>query len=106
MRVNRCKTCGFSSTTKSQFGHGMESGEYFHDPSLYRCLEGRVIYLTVTRSNICYAVHILSQFMQAPKQERYKATITVVKYLMGHLGKGILIPRECDIMIREYSDSN
>jgi len=41
------------------------------DPSRYKHLVGRLIYLTITRPELCYAVHILSQFMKEPKEEQY-----------------------------------
>jgi len=38
----------------------MAQGKALDDPSRYRRLVGRLIYLTITRPELCYAVHILS----------------------------------------------
>ena len=38
-------------------------GESLSDATLYRQLVGSLIYLTVTRPNISYAVHVVGQFM-------------------------------------------
>jgi hypothetical protein len=35
-------------------------GELLKDPSLYQCLVGRLLYLTITRPNIALSVHVLS----------------------------------------------
>ena len=43
-------------------------GEDVPDSSLYRRLIGKLLlYLTLTRPDICYSVHKLSQFMSSPK---------------------------------------
>ncbi|RVW97533.1 Retrovirus-related Pol polyprotein from transposon RE2 [Vitis vinifera] len=44
-------------------------------------LVGRLIYLAVTRPDLAYSVHILSQFMQEPRIEHWEATLRVVRYL-------------------------
>lgn len=41
-------------------------GNLFPDSMLYRRLVGSLVYLTVTRPNISYAVNLVSQFMTAP----------------------------------------
>ncbi|RDX65085.1 hypothetical protein CR513_56284, partial [Mucuna pruriens] len=43
-----------------------EEGEILDDPTLYRKLVGSLIYVTITRSNISFVVHIVSKFMQSP----------------------------------------
>ena len=48
-------------------------GQSLPDPTSYRQLVGRLIYLTITRPELCYVVHILSQFMQDPKEEHFEA---------------------------------
>ncbi|RVW88859.1 Retrovirus-related Pol polyprotein from transposon RE2 [Vitis vinifera] len=40
-----------------------------HDPGQYRRLVGWLIYLTITRPELSYCVHMLAQFMQQPKDE-------------------------------------
>ncbi|KAK2982756.1 hypothetical protein RJ640_025172, partial [Escallonia rubra] len=56
------------------------------DPSRYRRLIGRLIYLTLTRPGILFVVHALSQHMQPPRQSRWHGAICVVHYLKGSPG--------------------
>jgi len=45
----------------------MANGRPLNDATQYRRLVGRLIYLTIMRLELCYAVHILSQFMHEPR---------------------------------------
>ena len=42
-------------------------GEELKDPNTYRRLIGRLLYLTITRPDITFAIHKLSQYMSKPK---------------------------------------
>ncbi|KAG9453417.1 hypothetical protein H6P81_006321 [Aristolochia fimbriata] len=42
-------------------------GEVLVDPTLYRQLVGGLLYLSITRPDISYAVHVVSQFIAAPR---------------------------------------
>ncbi|XP_020266506.1 uncharacterized protein LOC109841995 [Asparagus officinalis] len=78
--------------TPMEQGHklALVKGEETDDAS-YRRLVGRLIYLTITRPEISYAVHVLSQFAQAPRKEHFEATMRVVRYIKGSPSQGILL---------------
>ena len=44
-----------------------DTGELLNDPTLFLRLIGHLIYLMITRPDIVYSIHILSQFMQQPR---------------------------------------
>nr|KYP36800.1 Copia protein [Cajanus cajan] len=76
------------------------------DPERYRRLIGRLIYLTVTRPELSYCVHILAQFMQNPLQAHWDAALRVVRYLKGHPGQGIILQSNCDLQLYGWCDSD
>ena len=45
----------------------IKDNQKFEDAKLYRRMAGKLIYLTITRPYICFAVNQVSQHMQAPK---------------------------------------
>ncbi|XP_019094592.1 PREDICTED: uncharacterized protein LOC109129976 [Camelina sativa] len=81
-------------------------GDSLSDPYPYRQLVGRLIYLSVTRPDLSYVIHILSQFMHAPKAAHWAAALRVVRYLKSNPGQGILLQAGTDLRISAWCDSD
>ena len=77
-----------------------------HNGEQYRRLVGRLIYLSFTRPDLAYSVHILSQFLGAPRHDHWDVAIQVVRYLKGCPGQGILLRLDCDLSLSGWRDSD
>ena len=84
----------------------LASGKLLDDAEQYRRLVGRLIYLGVTRPDLAYSVHILSQFMQQPREEHWEAALRVVQYLKKNPRQGILLRADSDLTIEGWCDSD
>jgi hypothetical protein len=62
-------------------------GPLLPDPTVYRRLVRRLMYLTLTRPGIVFAVHKLSQFMEHPREPHFKATKHIMQYIKELLVK-------------------
>nr|KYP75712.1 hypothetical protein KK1_019909 [Cajanus cajan] len=80
------------------------SGTLLSDPSSYRRLIGRLIYLTITRPDITHAVQHLSQFMAHPTTAHSQAAFHILHDLKGSPGFGIFFPTDSTIQLKAFSD--
>jgi hypothetical protein len=81
-------------------------GILLEDPSQYRRLVGRLLYLTVTRLDISFSVQKLSQFMSKPSDSHLHATNRILKYLKGTPGQCLFFPSSNDLQLKAFSDSD
>uniref|UniRef100_A0ACD5X788 Uncharacterized protein n=1 Tax=Avena sativa TaxID=4498 RepID=A0ACD5X788_AVESA len=80
-------------------------GDPLSDPTHYRHLVGSLVYLAVTRPDISYPVHILSQFVSAPSTVHYSHLLCVLRYLRGTITRRLFFPRSSSLQIQCYSDA-
>ena len=81
-------------------------GTHLDDAGRYRCLVGGLIYLTITRPDLFYAIHILSQFIQAPRKEHLEAACKVLRYIKGSLDYRILLHANVNLQLTAFCDSD
>lgn len=76
------------------------------DVKTFRRLVGRLIYLTITRPDLNYAVHTLAQFIAKPLQNHLDAAYRIVRYLKQSPGQGLFFPSSNDLVPRAYCDAD
>ncbi|PNX84365.1 retrovirus-related Pol polyprotein from transposon TNT 1-94, partial [Trifolium pratense] len=82
------------------------SGNAISDPTTYRRLIGRLLYLTHSRPEISYAVSKLSQFLDSPTDTHMLASLHVLKYLKNNPGQGLFFSSSSSLTLKGYSDSD
>ncbi|XP_019087409.1 PREDICTED: uncharacterized protein LOC109127280 [Camelina sativa] len=79
-----------------------DDGHLLLDPKPYRRLDGRLCYLLHTRPELCYSVHVLSQFMKYPREVHLEAALRVVRFLKGSPSQGIMLKADTDLSLDVY----
>ncbi|KAG6392780.1 hypothetical protein SASPL_147006 [Salvia splendens] len=82
-----------------------EAGDVMEDSSKYGRQIGRLLYLCITRPNITFAVHKLSQYVPKPCVEHWEASEKILKYLMATPGHGLFYSSEAAPTLSIFSDA-
>ncbi|KAL2325560.1 hypothetical protein Fmac_024618 [Flemingia macrophylla] len=98
--------CPVSTPMDSSNRLSASSGTPLEDPSVYRQLIGRLIYLTNTRPDIAYVVQHISQFVSQPTTAHYQAVFPVLRYLKQAPGLGIFLDARSSLHLKAFSDSD
>jgi hypothetical protein len=83
-----------------------EEGDLLADPSLYRKLVGSLVYLTITRPDVSFAVKQVSQFLQTPRHLHLTAVRRIIRYVHGTSASGFFFPATNSTRIAAYSDAD
>jgi hypothetical protein len=84
----------------------LQDGTLLNDATLYRQLVGSLIYLTVTRPDISYVVHMVSQFMTSPRTTHYAVVLRIIRYIKCTLFYGLNYSTTSPLILRAYSDAD
>ncbi|GJV17760.1 retrovirus-related pol polyprotein from transposon TNT 1-94 [Tanacetum coccineum] len=84
----------------------LTDGDPLLNPSLYRKLVGKLIYLTITRPYLSFAAQALSQFSHQPTTAHIDALYRVLRYIKLCPGKGLHFPRTNNLCLTTYCDSD
>jgi len=60
------------------------------NPTLYKSMVGSLMYLIATRSDLMYAISLISRFMEKPKDTHWQAGKRILRYVNGTIDYGIL----------------
>lgn len=83
-----------------------EDGDLIPDKELYRRLVGKLMYLTVTRPDITFAVNKLCQFSSAPRTYHLSAVQRVLQYIKGTVGQGLYYSASDDLHLNGFADAD
>ncbi|WOH04396.1 hypothetical protein DCAR_0623805 [Daucus carota subsp. sativus] len=83
-----------------------EEGQELKDGTVYRQLVGSLIYLTLSRPDISYAVGVISRFMQNPRKPHFEAAKRILRYIKGSIDYGLLYKKNEDCELAGYCDAD
>ncbi|KAH7546443.1 hypothetical protein FEM48_Zijuj01G0201400 [Ziziphus jujuba var. spinosa] len=83
-----------------------KEGDLLTDLSLYRKLVGSLVYLTITRSDISFAVQQVNQFLQTPRHLHLATVHRIIRYVDGTSAHGLFFPASNAPRLASYSDAH
>jgi hypothetical protein len=81
-----------------------DEGDLVEDTTMYRCIVGSLIYMTITRPDLSYVVGVVSQFMQTPQKPHLDAVRRILRYIKHTLQCGIFYEAKSQLQVHGYTD--
>jgi hypothetical protein len=101
-----CKSMSTSIITNLRKLHDSDTGSDLVDPTMYRQLIGSLMYMIHTRTNICYAVIAMSQFMTELRQRHWVVAKKILRYLRGNITYGLRYTFSGGLFLHGYADDD
>ncbi|CAM8968738.1 unnamed protein product [Rhodiola kirilowii] len=84
----------------------LSTAKKLSDPTQYRKLVGKLIYLNVTRPDIAFTVHTLSQFLASPTTDHLRAAQRVLRFIKGAPAQGLFYPAKGSLALEAYCNDD
>ena len=84
----------------------LADSDLFEQPTLYWSIIGALQYLTLTRLDISFVVNKLSQYLQAPRVNHWKACKCILRYFNDPLDYGPFFSPTTEVTLEGYVDAN
>ena len=68
-----------------------DDGELIDDHLQYKHIIGKLLYLTITKPNLCYAVNLLSKFLAKLRIPHLQIVVHVLQYIKNTVGQVFFI---------------
>jgi len=81
-----------------------DKGDLVEDTTMYRRIVGSLIYMTIIRPYLSYAVGVVSQFIQTPRKPHLDVVRRMLRYIKHILQSGIFYEAKSQLQVQGYTD--
>ncbi|CAM8984771.1 unnamed protein product [Rhodiola kirilowii] len=100
----QCKPAKSPMNTKHKLSLSTEA--LLPDALPYRKLIGKLIYMSITKPDLAYPIHILSQYMQSPTEEHMRAALRLLRYIKNAPAQGIMFSAYSSLQLQAFCDAD
>lgn len=76
------------------------------NPSDYRKLVGKLLYLTITKPDLSYPIQTLIQYMSNPNEAHLAAAHRLLRYIKTTIGQGLFYSSQNSLQVQAFTDSD
>ncbi|KAG9450359.1 hypothetical protein H6P81_010324 [Aristolochia fimbriata] len=76
------------------------------DQHLYRSMIGSLLYLTISRPDLCFSVGVCARYQANPKESHLKAVKRILRYVHGTIELGTFYSNSAIVALAGYSDAD
>ena len=83
-----------------------EDGKLLDYTLQYRPIIGKLLYLTITRPDLCYAMNHLSQFLAKPRVPHLQVVVHVLQYIKNTIGQSPFYLASTSVQLKAFADAD